>query len=234
VFYWPYGKLCRLRDVIASVYKYTIMCVVRFSTQSYNDYEGNNMKLNTIKMLSALFLSAFILSGCESMSTTEEDTFTNPEMGSAANDDASTSAAPDEAEIAARELAAQELAAQQAQQSAMKEQAALREIRTFYFDFDQATIKTDSRAALAAHAAFLSSNPSVKILLEGHTDERGTKGYNMALGERRGNAVQQFLVVNGVSKAQIEVLSYGEERPSNSAHNESAWAQNRRAYIEYK
>ena len=213
------------------------MCAERFSTQSYNDYEGNNMKLNTIKMLCALFLSAFILSGCESMSTAEEDTFTNSEMDSTATEEAndvSTTAAPDEAEIAARELAAQELAAQQAQAAAMKEQAALREIRTFYFDFDQASIKTDSRAALAAHAAFLSSNPSVKIHLEGHTDERGTKGYNMALGERRANAVQQFLVVNGVSKAQIEVLSYGEERPSNSAHNESAWAQNRRAYIEYK
>tara|TARA_R110001592_G_scaffold93088_1_gene270551 strand:+ start:10269 stop:10913 length:645 start_codon:yes stop_codon:yes gene_type:complete len=214
------------------------MCADRFSTQSYNDNEGNNMKLNTIKMLSVLFLSAFILSGCESMSTTEEDAFTNSEMDSAANDvvenEASTSAAPDEAEIAARELAAQELVAQQAQDAAMKEQAALREIRTFYFDFDQATIKTDSRAALAAHAAFLSSNPSVKIVLEGHTDERGTKGYNMALGERRANAVQQFLVVNGVSKAQIEVVSYGEERAANSAHNESAWAQNRRAYIEYK
>lgn len=186
-------------------------------------------------MLCALLLSAFILSGCESMGTTEEDAFTNPEMDSSAtdvvDDEATVSAAPDEAEIVAREFAAQKLADQQA---AMKEQAALREIRTFYFDFDQATIKTDSRAALAAHAAFLSSNPSVKILLEGHTDERGTKGYNMALGERRANAVQQFLVVNGVSKAQIEVLSYGEERPSNSAHNESAWSQNRRAYIEYK
>lgn len=223
-----------LRNVILSVYLYTILCADRFSTQSYNDYEGNNMKLNTLKILSALFLSAFILSGCESMSTTEEDAFTNAEMDSAAENEAQTSAAPDEAEIAARELAAQELAAQQAQEAAMKEQAAMREIRTFYFDFDQDTIKTESRAALAAHAAFLSANPSVKIVLEGHTDERGTKGYNMALGERRANSVQKFLIVNGVSKSQIEVVSYGEENPANSAHNESAWAQNRRAYIEYK
>ncbi len=186
-------------------------------------------------MLSALFLSAFILSGCESMSTSEEDAFTSSGMDAANTEaEATTSAAPDEAEIAARELAAQELAAQQAQEAAMKEQAALREVRTFYFDFDQATIKTDSRPALAAHSAFLAANPSVKVVIEGHTDERGTKGYNMALGERRANAVQQFMVVNGVSKAQIEVLSYGEERPANSAHDESAWAQNRRAYIEYK
>ena len=132
------------------------------------------------------------------------------------------------------ELAAQELAAQQAQEAAMKEQAALREIRTFYFDFDEASIKTDSRPALAAHAAFLSANPSVKIVLEGHTDERGTKGYNMALGERRANSVQKFLVVNGVSKAQIEVVSFGEERPAIAEHTEAAWSQNRRAYIEYK
>lgn len=191
-------------------------------------------------MLSALFLSAFILSGCESMDTTEEDAFTSSEMDAGATEsessenDTNTSAAPDEAEIQARELAAQELAAQQAQEAAMKEQAALREIRTFYFDFDEASIKTDSRPALAAHAAFLSANPSVKIVLEGHTDERGTKGYNMALGERRANSVQKFLVVNGVSKAQIEVVSFGEERPANADHNEAAWSQNRRAYIEYK
>tara|TARA_B100001063_G_C16724034_1_gene535236 strand:+ start:409 stop:1059 length:651 start_codon:yes stop_codon:yes gene_type:complete len=216
------------------------MCADRFYTQSNNDYEGNNMKLNSIKMLSALFLSAFILSGCESMDTTEEDAFTSSEMDSGATESASsendtnTSAAPDEAEIQARELAAQELAAQQAQEAAMKEQAALREIRTFYFDFDEASIKTDSRPALAAHAAFLSANPSVKIVLEGHTDERGTKGYNMALGERRANSVQKFLVVNGVSKAQIEVVSFGEERPANAEHTEAAWSQNRRAYIEYK
>ena len=198
------------------------------------------MKLNTIKIFSALFLSAFILSGCESMDTTEEDAFTNSEMDSGstesetADNQVNTTAAPDEAEIAAREMAAQEMAAQQAQEAAMKEQAALREIRTFYFDFDEASIKADSRTALAAHAAFLSANPSVKIVLEGHTDERGTKGYNMALGESRANSVQKFLIVNGVSKSQIEVVSYGEERPANSGHNDSAWSQNRRAYIEYK
>ena len=193
------------------------------------------MKLNTLKLISALFFAAFILSGCESMDTKEEDAFTSSEMDSSAQDQAAeTSAAEDEAEIAAREMAAQEMAAQQAQEAALKEQAALREIRTFYFDFDQSALKPESRASLAAHAAFLAANPAVSIVVEGHTDERGTKGYNMALGERRANSVQQFLVVNGASKSQIEVLSFGEERPANSAHDESAWAQNRRAYIEYK
>ena len=191
------------------------------------------MKFNTLKILSALFLSAFILSGCESMDTKEEDTFANAEVDAQAQADAEAAAAA-EAELQARQLAAQELAAQQAREAAMKEQAALREIRTFYFDFDQSTIKPESRASLSAHAAFLAANPSVSVLVEGHTDERGTTGYNMALGERRGNAVQQYLVVNGASKSQIEVISYGEERPANSAHNEAAWAQNRRAYIEYK
>ena len=81
---------------------------------------------------------------------------------------------------------------------------------------------------------FLSSNPASKVLLEGHCDERGTKEYNIALGEKRAKAISSFLVVNGVSKSQIEVLSYGEERPANSAHNDAAWSQNRRVYIEYK
>lgn len=196
------------------------------------------MKLNTLKLLSALLFSVFVLSACQSVDT-QDDAFTSggldgPSQQDQAEQDAQTAAAETEAEIVARQIAAQELAVQRAQEAAMKEQAALREIRTFYFDFDQSSIKPEGRASLVAHAAFLAANPSVGIVIEGHTDERGTKGYNMALGERRGNAVQQFLIVNGVSKSQIEVVSYGEERPANSAHNESAWAQNRRAFIEYK
>lgn len=199
------------------------------------------MKLNSIKMFLALTFSAFILSGCESLST--EDEFTEDEVVSSqeesvdaateqANDavnEGETSAAPAEAQ-----LTAEEMAAEQAREAAMKEQAALREMRTFYFEFDQSTVKSESQPALAAHAAYLAANPSSKVLIEGHCDERGTKGYNIALGERRGNSIAKFLIVNGVSKSQIEVVSYGEERPANNAHTEAAWAQNRRAFIEYQ
>lgn len=100
----------------------------------------------------------------------------------------------------------------------------------FYFDFDKATLRPESRAALQAHAANLRSNPK-HIRLEGHTDERGTREYNMALGERRGNAVRDFLVLNGVDTGLIEVISYGEERPASTGSDEASWALNRRVEL---
>lgn len=122
----------------------------------------------------------------------------------------------------------------QAGQAATGEDAALRRITTFYFDFDTAEIKAESRDVLAAHARYLSSNPNVNVRLEGHTDERGTKEYNLALGERRANAVQRFLVVNGADRSQIETVSYGEEKPAAMGSNESAWAQNRRVELIFR
>lgn len=100
----------------------------------------------------------------------------------------------------------------------------------FYFDFDKATLRPESRSALQGHAANLRSNPK-HIRLEGHTDERGTREYNMALGERRGNAVRDFLVLNGVDSALIEVISYGEESPAAMGGDESSWAMNRRVEL---
>lgn len=115
-----------------------------------------------------------------------------------------------------------------------REQAALREIRTFYFDFDKSDIKQDALLALTAHATFLAANSSIKVVLEGHADERGTKEYNMALGERRAKSVERFLVVNGVAPSQIETISYGEEKPAVMGSGETSWAKNRRVFVNYK
>ncbi|WP_372965431.1 peptidoglycan-associated lipoprotein Pal [Marinobacter sp.] len=117
---------------------------------------------------------------------------------------------------------------------AQAEQAALRNITTFYFDFDTSEIKQDARDALVAHARYLSSNPRQQLRLEGHADERGSKEYNLALGERRAKAVERFLVVNGASRGQIETVSYGEEKPAVRGSSESAWAQNRRVELIFK
>ena len=100
----------------------------------------------------------------------------------------------------------------------------------FYFDFDKALLKPESRAALLEHAAALSSNPR-SVRLEGHADERGTREYNIALGERRANAVKEFLVIQGVSGGLIEVISYGEERAASFGSNDSAWGLNRRVEL---
>ena len=100
----------------------------------------------------------------------------------------------------------------------------------FYFAFDKAVLSDDSRAALIENAQFLMSNPRA-VRLEGHADERGTREYNMALGERRANAVKDFMILQGVSGSMIEVVSYGEERAASFGSNAGAWSMNRRVEL---
>ena len=104
----------------------------------------------------------------------------------------------------------------------------------FYFDYDQAIVKRSGHGELNKHARVLSGDSLLRIRLEGHADERGTREYNLALGERRANAVRAYLVAQGASRSQIEVISYGEEKPINAGHTESSWAQNRRVEIVYR
>ncbi|MDH5187979.1 MAG: peptidoglycan-associated lipoprotein Pal [Rhodospirillaceae bacterium] len=97
------------------------------------------------------------------------------------------------------------------------------------FDFDKYELKQESRYTLQQQAAWLAANEGVNITIEGHADERGTREYNLALGERRAQAAADYLMVLGVSKGRISTVSYGKERPEDPASNETAWAKNRRA-----
>ena len=110
------------------------------------------------------------------------------------------------------------------------DEAALRAITTFYFEYDSSDLKPEAMRALDVHAKDLKGN-GARVVLEGHTDERGTREYNMALGERRSKAVQRYLVLQGVSPAQLELVSYGEERPVAMGNDEQSWAQNRRVEL---
>jgi len=101
----------------------------------------------------------------------------------------------------------------------------------FYFDFDVAEFQPADRQTLTYHARDLSANPSKQVRLQGHADERGTREYNLALGERRANSILNYLIVNGASRSQIEVVSYGEERPAATGETEQAYARNRRVEI---
>lgn len=103
----------------------------------------------------------------------------------------------------------------------------------FYFEFDKAALSTSTQQALETHAGYLKLLSSVSLRIEGHADERGTREYNVALGERRALAVEQFLLANGVSQGQMEVISYGEEKPADLGHDEAAWAKNRRVELSY-
>ncbi len=106
--------------------------------------------------------------------------------------------------------------------------------RTVYFEFDESVILDPDRPILEAHAQYLSQNPGAAVTLEGHTDERGTREYNLALGERRAIGVRQYMSLLGASGQQLRTVSYGEEQPAALGHNEEAWAQNRRVEIIYR
>jgi len=100
---------------------------------------------------------------------------------------------------------------------------------TIYFGTDKSDIDDASRATLAAQARWMLANPSVKGSIEGHADERGTREYNLALGERRANAAKNFLIASGVPEGRLTVISWGKERPAAVGADESSWAQNRRS-----
>jgi peptidoglycan-associated lipoprotein len=112
-------------------------------------------------------------------------------------------------------------------------QAGLLATRVVYFDFDSSEIKGAGTDVVGAHAKFLAANPATRVRLEGHTDERGSREYNIGLGERRAQSVRRALLLQGAADVQISTVSYGEERPAVPGHDEAAWAKNRRVEIVY-
>ena len=162
----------------------------------------------------SLVFAAFVLAACSSNDTKEAEA----------------------AAAAAEEQAAQEAAAQEAEQQAQvkaqqgREAAAANVGTVFYFEFDSSSLTEDARAQVDAHIqALLGNNDSVR--LEGNTDERGTREYNLALGERRANAVRDYMVANGLPSYRVETISYGEENPVAYGSGETNWQQNRRVEL---
>ena len=111
--------------------------------------------------------------------------------------------------------------------------AGLLKNRIIYFDFDSSEIRGEYASQISAHAKYLASNASIRVRIEGNTDERGSREYNIGLGERRAQAVRRALMLQGVAESQITTVSYGEERPAVTGHTEEAWSRNRRAEIVY-
>ncbi|MAF76173.1 MAG: peptidoglycan-associated lipoprotein [Idiomarinaceae bacterium] len=145
-----------------------------------------------------------------------------------------------EAEAAARQAEAERVKAEAAERLQREEQMVQQELeslineQTVYFDFDRSSIKPEFRSLLDKHAEFLVANPDQNVVIEGHTDSRGTPEYNIALGERRAQAVETYLMNAGVSSSQISVVSYGEEKPAVMGSTEYAMAQNRRGVVVYQ
>jgi len=120
-----------------------------------------------------------------------------------------------------------------ADDSEVDDPTSLLSVRIIYFEYDSSDVKLEDRTTVEAHAAYLVENPSTIITLEGHADERGSREYNLALGERRAQTVQRQMTLIGVSADQIRTVSYGEERPAIDDHDDYSWSQNRRVEIIY-
>jgi peptidoglycan-associated lipoprotein len=183
------------------------------------------MRLNkTVKAL-ALALPIMALTACSSNSETDE--VTNAETNAQTNAQQEAAAAEENVRVAAAQKAA---AIEEEERQAIEK---LRSEHIVYFDFDTSTVSSEFSAILDAHAKFLNESSAVKVLVEGHADERGTPEYNIALGERRAKAVVTYLENMGVSSSQLSVVSYGEEKPMIKDRSESAFAKNRRAVLVY-
>jgi peptidoglycan-associated lipoprotein len=105
--------------------------------------------------------------------------------------------------------------------------------RTVYFDYDSYVVKDEYRAMVDAHAKYLQANKGTRVTLQGHADERGSREYNIALGQKRADAVKKLMQLLGATEIQIETVSFGKEKPKAEGHDETAWAQNRRVEIIY-
>lgn len=174
-----------------------------------------------IRVLS-LFAAALLVAACE---TTPEETAATAGEGAASE----TAAAPAETVTAAVEPEAVAAApAEPALTPGTQEDLVVNVGDRVFFDYDKADLKPETQATLKRQAAWLAKFPDVTVTIEGHCDERGTREYNLALGERRAQAVKNFLTALGVDASRIATLSYGKERPAVLGSNEAAWAQNRR------
>jgi len=183
--------------------------------------------LKGLKIL-LLGLAVIYVAGCASTggSGTDSGDGTGADGSGGDTQTAEATAAADRARVQAEE-------AEMEAQRMVDEQGRLLSITTFYFDFDQSVIKPEARAALEAHARNLTETGG-SLVLEGHADERGTREYNLALGERRGESIARYLSALGVSSARMETVSYGEERPSSLGHDDSSWSLNRRVELRYE
>ena len=182
--------------------------------------------MNAVKLfILPVLATALIMTGCANRKpTTTVDPTQNPNGSSSVNTDGLSEDAA---------LNAQNLVGASSKGVTEANKAFLAK-RVVHFDYDSTELSNTDLQTLQAHAQFLVANANSRVALTGHPDERGTREYNMALGERRAKAVESFLVTSGVSANQLEAVSYGKEMPINAGHDENAWKENRRVEINYE
>ena len=191
--------------------------------------------------LIALFAVTFFLAACETASQTASDSSgdsssttttasSDASSSDASSSDASSSSSGDGSSSSSASDSSSASAGAGSSTSTRTPAEKLTAIgNTVYFAFDSAALDPRAQQTLSRQAAFLKVNPSIKITVEGHCDERGTREYNLALGERRASASRDFLLAQGIDAARVRIVSYGKERPVVEGSNEAAWAKNRRS-----
>lgn len=191
------------------------------------------------RTVAVILAGLLLLAGC---ATTEEPTGTPEDTDAAtapSEEEAGTDGAPQDGDGAeARGLedgaAAEGEALAEGETAPGGEGISRPEENRVFFAFDSAEVREEGREVIKAHAEYLKANRDIRVLLEGHTDERGSREYNLGLGERRAKSVRRLLGVNGVSSGRLEVVSFGEERPLREGDSEEAYAKNRRVRIRYQ
>lgn len=176
-----------------------------------------------VQRLIAIFSAAFLLAACETASTTSSDSASDSASSSASGAASASASSTDSSSSSASSSSS---GADDAMTAAEK---LARVGNTVYFDFDSAVLSYDAQVTLSRQSAFLQLNPEAVVVIEGHCDERGTREYNLALGDRRASAARDFLLAKGIDAARIRTVSYGKERPAMLGSNEESWAKNRRA-----
>jgi len=174
------------------------------------------------KNLMIILIFAAFLFACESTPEKADDAVTVEDQGTSLSDadDSEAQAYPREDD-------------DRSGMSSLDDPTSPLSVRIIYFEYDSSDVKSEDRTTVEAHAAYLVENPDTIITLEGHADERGSREYNLALGERRALTVKRQMTLIGASPDQIRTVSYGEERPTIDDHDDYSWSQNRRVEIIY-
>jgi peptidoglycan-associated lipoprotein len=181
--------------------------------------------MRAIIVLAALIFAA----GCQ---TTPED----PQAAAKVEDRGKPGAAKPGADTRAvtpPKIAAVDVTGARATDSMLKDPANILSKRSIYYDLDKFDVKDEFRSLVEAHAKYLRENPGARMLIQGNTDERGSREYNVGLGQRRSDGVKKMLILLGARENQIESVSLGEEKPQDDGHSEQAWSKNRRSDILY-
>ena len=182
-----------------------------------------------IKRLLTICAATFLLAACETASTDSNEVVGSSSGSSSGSGAAATASSNTSGDAGGTTSATSAGGASSIGSIRTPDELLAKVGSTVYFDYDQSSLTSEAQATLDRQAAFLKASPSFRLIIEGHCDERGTREYNLALGDRRASAVRDYLVAKGINASRLSTISYGKERPSVGGSNDTSYALNRRS-----